>query len=157
FSLLLLGKVGPFFVVNLVQTALMLLAGRYVVPWFGGEALVVPPRWGPLAAVAASTSLTAIGWGLAVAVFTRPSEQAIVLGGVGTILVAAIGGIRVPRFVMPESMHAVVDLSPMAWALEGFHAVILRHGGWSDIALPCAKLVALGAALLLVALGAHHR
>ena len=36
-------------------------------PWFGGEALVVPPRWDLLAAVAASTSLAAIGWGLAVA------------------------------------------------------------------------------------------
>ncbi len=157
FSMLLLGKVGPFFVVNMVQAALMLLAGRWVVPWFGGEALVVPPSWDLLAAVVASTSVAAIGWGLAVAVFTRTSEQAIVVGGVGTILVAAIGGIMVPRFVMPESMHRLVDLSPMAWALEAFHAVILRHGGWADIAAPCAKLVALGAALLLLALLAHHR
>jgi ABC-2 type transport system permease protein len=157
FSMLLLGKVGPFFVVNMVQAALMLLAGRYVVPWFGGEALVVPPSWDLLAAVIASTSVAAIGWGLAVAVFTRTSEQAIVVGGVGTILVAAIGGIMVPRFVMPESMHPLVDLSPMAWALEAFHAVILRHGGWADIAAPCARLVALGAALLLLALLAHHR
>ena len=157
FSMLLLGKVGPYFVVNLLQTALMLLAGRYVVPWFGGEALVVPPSWALLAAVAASTSLAAIGWGLAVAVFTRTTEQAIVLGGVGTILVAAIGGIMVPRFVMPESMQAAVDLSPMAWALEAFHAVILRQGGWADIAAPCAKLIALGAALLVLALLVHHR
>jgi ABC-2 type transport system permease protein len=157
FSMLLLGKVGPFFAVNLLQAALMLLAGRYVVPWFGGEALVVPPSWDLLAAVAASTSLAAIGWGLAVAVFTRTSEQAIVVGGVGTILVAAIGGIMVPRFVMPESMHRLVDLSPMAWALEGFHAVILRHGGWGDIAVPCAKLLVLAAVLLLLALGVHHR
>jgi len=157
FSMLLLGKVGPFFVVNLLQTALMLLAGRYVVPWFGGEALIVPPSWGLLTAVAASTSLAAIGWGLAVAVFTRTTEQAIVLGGVGTILVAAMGGIMVPRFVMPESMQSLVDLSPMSWALQAFHAVILRHGGWADIALPCAKLVALGAALLALALLVHHR
>ncbi|HEY6863533.1 MAG TPA: ABC transporter permease [Burkholderiales bacterium] len=157
FSMLLLGKVGPFFVVNLLQTALMLLAGRYVVPWFGGEALVVPPSWGLLAAVSACTSLAAIGWGLAVAVFTRTAEQAIVLGGVGTILVAAMGGIMVPRFVMPESMQSVVDLSPMSWALQAFHAVILRQGGWSDIALPCAKLLALGAALLALALLVHHR
>ncbi len=157
FSMLLLGKVGPFFVVNLLQTALMLLAGRYVVPWFGGEALVMPPSWGLLTAVAASTSLAAIGWGLAVAVFTRTTEQAIVLGGVGTILVAAMGGIMVPRFVMPESMQSLVDLSPMSWALQAFHAVILRHGGWADIAVPCAKLVALGAALLALALLVHHR
>jgi ABC-2 type transport system permease protein len=157
FSMLLLGKVGPFFVVNLVQAALMLLAGRLLVPWFGGEALVVPPRWDLLAAVAASTSLAAIGWGLAVAVCARTIEQATVIGGVGNILAAAIGGIMVPRFVMPESMQPLVDASPMAWALDGFHAVVLRHGGWADIAAPCAKLIALSAVLLAFALWVHHR
>jgi len=41
FSMLLLGKVGPYFVVNLAQGALMLLAGRTLVPWFGGETLAL--------------------------------------------------------------------------------------------------------------------
>jgi len=31
----------------------------------------------------------------------------------------------------------------MAWALDGFHAVILRQGGAADIAAPCVKLLAL--------------
>src|SRR6185436_1871106 len=68
FSMLLLGKVGPLFVINLVQAALMLAAGRTLVPWLGGESLALPARWDLLAAVAASTSLAAIGWGLLVAV-----------------------------------------------------------------------------------------
>jgi len=147
-SMLLLGKLGPFFVINFVQAALMLLAGRFLVPWFGGEALAFPQRWDLLAAVTACTSLAAIGWGLAVAVCVRTMEQATVIGGVGNILAAAIGGIMVPRFVMPQSMHPLVELSPMAWALEGFHAVMLRQGGAGDIALPCAKLVALALVLL---------
>jgi len=146
--MLLLGKLVPFFVINFVQAALMLLAGRYLVPWFGGEALAFPQRWDLLAAVTASTSLAAIGWGLAVAVCVRTMEQATVIGGVGNILAAAIGGIMVPRFVMPQSMHALVDLSPMAWALDGFHAVMLRQGGAADIASPCAKLLALAVLLL---------
>src|SRR5229473_7369628 len=104
FSMLLLGKVGPFFLINLAQTALMLLVGR-MVPWLGGEALALPARWDLLAAVAASTSLAAIGWGLLVAVCARTLEQATVIGGVGNILAAAVGGIMVPRFVMPEAMQ----------------------------------------------------
>jgi ABC-2 type transport system permease protein len=156
FSMLLLGKVGPFFVINLVQAVLMLLAGRFLVPWFGGEALAFPERWDLLAAVAACTSLAAIGWGLAVAVCARTMEQATVIGGVGNILAAAIGGIMVPRFVMPETMQTLADLSPMAWALDGFHAVMLRQGGVADIALPCAKLIAL-ALLLLAAVAALNR
>jgi hypothetical protein len=45
----------------------------------------------------------------------------------------------------------------MAWALDGFHAVILRQGGAADIAEPCVKLLALAAALLAAALWVHLR
>jgi len=157
FSMLLLGKVGPYFVVNLAQAVLMLLAGRTLVPWFGGETLALPARWDLLAAVTACTSFAAIGWGLLVAVCSRTLEQATVIGGVGNILAAAVGGIMVPRFVMPESMQRLSEVSPMAWALDGFHAVILRQGGAADIAAPCAKLLVLAAALFAVALWVHHR
>jgi ABC-2 type transport system permease protein len=157
FSMLLLGKVGPFFVINLAQAALMLAAGRYLVPWLGGESLVLPGRWDLLAAVIAATSLAAIGWGLLVAVACRTPEQATVIGGVGNILAAALGGIMVPRFVMPESMQVWVELSPMAWALDGFHAVILRQGSAADIVASCVKLLLLAAALLVAALWLHQR
>src|SRR5213078_4792875 len=122
FSMLLLGKVGPYLVVNLVQAALMLLDGRTLVPWFGGETLALPARWDLLAAVTACTSFAAIGWGLFVAVCSRTLEQATVISGVGNILAAAVGGVMVPRFVMPESMQKLSQASPMAWALDGFHA-----------------------------------
>src|SRR5258706_10344150 len=101
FSMLLLGKVGPYFVVNLAQAVLMLLAGRTLVPWFGGETLVFPARWDLLAAVTACTRFAAIGLGLLVAVCSRTLEQATVIGGLRQILPAAGGGIIVPRFVMP--------------------------------------------------------
>ncbi len=157
FLLLLLGKLAPFFVVNLGQTVLMLLAGRILVPWFGGETLALPERWDLLAAVAASTSLAAIAWGLLVAVCARTLEQATVIGGVGNILAAAVGGIMVPRFVMPQAMRTLADFSPMAWALDGFHAVLLREGTTAGIAGPCAKLLVLAAALLALALLVHAR
>jgi len=156
FSLLLLGKVGPYFVINLGQAALMLLAGRTLVPWLGGETLALPARWDLLVAVAASTSLAAIGWGLLVAACARTMEQATVIGGVGNILAAAIGGIMVPRFVMSDAMQAWVDFSPMAWALDGFHAVMLRQGSAADIAAPCFKLLLLAAVLLAAALLLHR-
>jgi ABC-2 type transport system permease protein len=157
FALVLAGKVAPFFAVNLVQTVLMLAAGVTLVPWLGGEALALPARWDLLAAVATCTSFAAIGWALLVAVSARTMEQATVIGGVGNLLAAAIGGIMVPRFVMPPAMQQATELSPMAWALDGFHAVILRHGAAPDIALSCLKLLALAAALGLAALWIHRR
>jgi ABC-2 type transport system permease protein len=156
-TLLLAGKIGPYFVINLAQAALMLAAGVTLVPWLGGEALALPARWDLLALVAAATSIAAIGWGLLVAVAARTMEQATVIGGVGNLLAAAVGGIMVPRFVMPPSMQALAELSPMAWALDGFHAVMLRGGAFADVAVPCLKLLLLGAALAGGALWIHHR
>ncbi len=152
FALLLAGKIGPYFVINLVQAVLMLAAGVTLVPWLGGESLALPARWDLLAAVAACTSLAAIGWALLVAVSARTLEQATVIGGVGNILAAAIGGIMVPRFVMPPAMQSLAEISPMAWALDGFHAVILRHGAAADVAAPCLKLLVLAAALSAAAI-----
>jgi ABC-2 type transport system permease protein len=63
----------------------------------------------------------------------------------------------VPRFVMPPAMQALAELSPMAWALDAFHAVILRQGGAASIAAPCLKLLLLAAALAGAALWIHHR
>lgn len=157
FAVLLAGKIGPFFVINFLQAVLMLAAGATLVPWLGGEALALPARWDLLAVVIACTSLAAIGWGLLVAVSARTLEQATVIGGVGNILAAAIGGIMVPRFVMPPAMQTLADISPMAWALDGFHAVILRQGSAADIAAPCLKLAAVAAVLTGAALLIHHR
>src|SRR6185295_6975577 len=157
FQLILAGKIGPYFLINLAQAGLMLLVGRSVVPWLGGEALALPARWDLLLLATACTSVAALGWGLLVAVAARTLEQATVIGGVGNILAAALGGIMVPRFVMPESMQPWAALSPMAWALDGFHAVILRQGSLADIALPSAKLLGLAAAFLAAALWLHQR
>lgn len=157
FALVLAGKVAPFFTVNLVQTVLMLAAGVAVVPWLGGEALAIPARWDLLAVMAACTSFAAIGWALLVAVCARTLEQATVIGGVGNLVAAALGGIMVPRFVMPPAMQQVTEVSPMAWALDGFHAVILRQGSAADIVLPCLKLLALAAVLAAAALWIHRR
>ena len=157
FGLLLAGKIGPFFLINLAQAGLMLLVGRYAVPWLGGEALALPARLDLLVLAAACTSVAALGWGLLVATGARTLEQATVIGGVGNILAAALGGIMVPRFVMPEAMQRWAELSPMAWALDAFHAVMLRQGGAAELAAPCAKLLVLGAALLGAAFWLHRR
>ena len=157
FPLILAGKIGPYFLINLAQAGLMLLVGRSVVPWLGGEALALPARWDLLLLAAACTSVAALGWGLLVAVAARTLEQATVIGGVGNILAAALGGIMVPRFVMPQAMQRWAELSPMAWALDAFHAVMLRGGAAAALAPQCLKLLALGAALLAAAFWLHRR
>jgi ABC-2 type transport system permease protein len=159
FRLILVGKLLPFFVVNQVQAVLMVAVGIFVVPLFGGEALQMPGGtalfdwW----LVAAAVSAAAVGFALLVASLSQTTQQATVIGGVGNILMAAIGGIMVPKFLMPKAMQTLAEFSPMAWALDGFHTVMLRHGDLAAILPDILRLLAFAVATLLAAAWINRR
>ena len=153
-GLLLAGKLLPFFIVNQIQALLMLLVGRYLVPLLGGSTLVLPTGAGALLALwlmTCAVSLAAVCWALCIASLVRTSEQATVIGGVGNILMGALGGIMVPAFFMPAAMRALTKISPMAWGLEGFHTVLLRSGGLAEIVPHAVWLLGFAACSMLAA------
>ncbi len=147
---LLLGKVVPYFVVNCLQAAVLLALGRYLMPALGGEALTISGSIWALLLVAASASLAAISYAMLVANLARTTEQATLVTGVCNLIMAALGGVMVPRFVMPPAMQQLSDLSPMSWGLQGFLDVILRAATVRDV-LPEAGLL-LGFSLVLGAI-----
>jgi ABC-2 type transport system permease protein len=151
-----LGKLIPYFLVNQVQVVLMLAAGMFLVPLLGGQALQL--NGSPLALVllSAAISLAALGLALLIAVTARTSEQATMASGLGAIVLAALGGVMIPKFVMPQGMQAIADLSPMAWGLDGFLGLLLRGGGVGDIWGELVKLTAFGAATLGAAWLVHR-
>jgi len=153
FGYVLAGKLLPFFIVNQLQAVLMVLVGMFIVPMLGGEALHMPAglslfHWW---LVAASVSLAAVAFALLVASLTRTSQQAVVVGGVGNILMGAIGGIMVPKFMMPAAMQRLAEWSPMAWGLDGFHTVMLRQGAFDAILPDLLKLLTFAALSLIAA------
>ena len=154
FRLVLVGKLLPFFAVNQIQAVLMVMVGMFIVPLLGGEALQMPGGSGLFNAwlVAAAVSLAAVAWALLVASLTRTPQQATVLGGVGNILMGAIGGIMVPKFMMPAAMQTLAAFSPMAWGLDGFHIIMLRHGSFADIQTILLQLLAFAVLALAIAI-----
>ena len=160
FSFVLMGKFFPYVLVNQVQAVVMVGVGHWLVPLCGGEALSLPEGTSARVAlwlVCLAVSMAAVGWALFIASIARSSEQATILGGVGNILMGAIGGIMVPRFVMPVAMQAWTRLSPMNWALEGFHHVMLRQGNVADVLPAAAILVCFGVLALALAILLDHR
>jgi ABC-2 type transport system permease protein len=147
-STLLLGKLIPYFGINQLQVAGMLLIGVYLVPLLGGDALVRNGSLLALVVISAAVSLAALGYALLIAVVAKTTEQATVIGGAGNIILAAIGGIMVPKFVMPAGMQRLADFSPMSWGLDGFLDVLLRGGNVQSVLPETLKLAALGLAAL---------
>lgn len=146
---LLFGKLIPYLGVNLLQVVAMLLVGVFVVPWFGGDTLTLGHSWPALVLMAAVASFAAVSYALLVANLATTSEQATIFTGVANLLMAALGGIMVPRFVMPEVLQSVSRYSPMAWGLDGFLDVFLRGGGTGMVAVPALKLFVFGGACLV--------
>lgn len=132
---ILAGKLLPYFLVNQFQVAIMLAIGVFFVPALGGDPLSLAgvPKTA-LVVMAVSLSLAALGYALLIAVVSRTTEQATMLGGAGNIILAAIGGIMVPEFIMPDILQALTQISPMAWGLEGLLIPLLHGGGGVDVA-----------------------
>jgi ABC-2 type transport system permease protein len=130
---LIMGKMIPYLLINAIQVVIMIAIGVYVVPLFGGTALTLGVSMGGLILIAATVSFNAISLALLIASIARTTEQATTIGGVLNIIFGALGGIMVPKFVMPGFMQDLANLSPMSWGLEGFLDIFLRNGRVSDV------------------------
>ncbi|MGH8541504.1 MAG: ABC transporter permease [Stenotrophobium sp.] len=144
-------KAVPYYLVNLVQTALMLAIGVWLVPLLGGDRLTLGHSPFGLWIIGSATSLAAIGLALLVAVSVRTTVQATIAGGAISLILAALGGIMVPKMIMPPMMQTLTQVSPMAWSLEGFWAIVLRQGSWTDVLGPAAALTVFGLICLALA------
>lgn len=134
----------PYYLVNMGQLVLMLGAGVYLVPLFGGERLDPGDNALGLWLVASAVSFAAIGLALLIASLSRTVVQATLSGGVFCLILGALGGVMVPKAVMPPAMQELALVSPMSWGLEGFWDILLRQGGVSEVLSEVAMLALFG-------------
>jgi ABC-2 type transport system permease protein len=130
---ILLGKIIPYYLVNQIQVFIMILIGVYIVPLLGGDALVIKGNYFYIFLFTSIISLCAICFALFIANIAKTTEEATSIGGVSNIILAALGGIMVPKFVMPQFMQDITEFSPMAWGLEGLVELFVRGGSFTDI------------------------
>lgn len=127
------GKTLVYLVVCLIQFVLMLLTGVFLFPKMGLPTLDVTGRLANLFIVAVFSGLAAIGLGLLLGTIAKTQEQSAPFGATFVVILAALGGVWVPVFVMPKFMQTLSNLSPMNWGLNAFYDVFLRQAGIGDI------------------------
>ena len=126
------GKIITYLIICLLQFYVMLLIGKFVFPYFGLIAL----EWtnlGLLTLVAIFSGLAAIGFGVLLGTFAKTQEQSAPFGATSVIILAALGGVWVPVFAMPQIMQWFSKISPMNWGLNAFYDVLLRQGNLIDV------------------------
>jgi ABC-2 type transport system permease protein len=154
---LLVSKFVPYFIINQIQFMLMLMVGIYLVPLLGGDALIVGDVWGGLMIVSIVLSFATITYALAIASWVRTTDQAVSIGGLLNIIFAALGGIMIPLFVMPDFMQNLAVVSPMSWALKAFLALFLHQVSISELIFPLGGLIIFGAVSLSIATYRLHK
>lgn len=133
YGLFLLGKTFTYLVISLIQFYLMLLVGMYLFPVLDLPPFEVGNNFVQLSTMALFAGLAAIGVGILLGTIATTQEQSAPFGATFVVILAAIGGVWVPVFVMPPIMQTVSMISPMNWALSGFYDILLRQGQWGAI------------------------
>ncbi len=128
FLTLLMGKILAYITVCLIQAVLMFLAGMTLLPMQGLPSLELGSSPAGLLLVLLSASFAATGFGLMVGSIARTYEQGSMFGAVAVVIGAAVGGVMLPVYVMPELMQKISSLSPFSWGLEAFLELFVRGG-----------------------------
>jgi ABC-2 type transport system permease protein len=128
-AVLLTGKMLPYYLINLVQIALMFTVGVLVFQISLGNDPFA------LALLSLACAAAATGLGLLITTLGKTLEQVSSMSTLLAVLLSVVGGMMVPTYVMPNFMQVVSWVTPHAWALAGFQDVMVRGLG-VDAVLP---------------------
>jgi ABC-2 type transport system permease protein len=153
----LLSKGIVFLIVCLLQFALLFALGIYLFPHIGLPKLMLGANSWLLLPMCVCSSLAAIGFGIFIGKITTDHQQAAVLAALSVVIFAAIGGIWVPVFTMPEIMKIMSQISPLNWGLNGFYNILIRNGTFIDILPECAYSLGFAVVCTGIALGYNRK
>jgi ABC-2 type transport system permease protein len=142
----------PYMIINQIQVWIMIGVGIFLVPLFNTPALEINGSISSIVLISTALSISAIGVSTLIAVSASSSEQATTIGGILNILLGAIGGVMVPKFIMPESMQSIAGLSPMSWGLDGFLDIFLNSADTIMVLENAMKLTLFGFSALIVSM-----
>jgi ABC-2 type transport system permease protein len=136
------GKMLGVYLTGLLQMAIVLIAGRFLFAISWGD---------PLAVILLTLALVgaASGWGVAIAAFARTPSQAGTTAMAINLVFAALAGNFIARSAYPMWLQKVGFITPNAWGIEGYWALI--YGGTLLEALP-GIFALLGMAIVLFTL-----
>lgn len=136
------GKMVAYQVVCGVQFVFMLSVGVFAMPLMGMPSLAIGNNVLELALTAGLTAWAATAFGILVGTLASTNDQAASFGAISVLIMAAVGGIWVPAFAMPDAVKAIGNFSPLNWSLNAFYDIFLRNATVGTLWPHWAKLVA---------------
>jgi len=148
----LVSKQLTYLFVTFVQAAVVFSIGIWLFPFMGLPKLDLPADITGVVMVTLICGWCAVSYAIMIGVFAKTQEQANGIGAVSIVLMAAIGGLLVPSFAMPQSFQFVMKLSPLHWCLEAYYGLFLEGGKFKDVILNIIPLLGITLVIQLITL-----
>ncbi|MGB4844408.1 MAG: ABC transporter permease [Ferruginibacter sp.] len=148
----LISKQLTYLFVTFVQAVVVFSIGIWLFPSMGLPKLNLPADITGVVIVTLICGWCAVSYAIMIGVFSKTQEQANGIGAVSIVLMAAVGGLLVPSFAMPESFQFVMKLSPLHWCLEAYYGLFLEGGKLKDVILNILPLLGITFILQLITL-----
>jgi ABC-2 type transport system permease protein len=130
---ILLGKMTVFTFAAFLQIFVIFSIGYFIFPFIELPQLNLDFNIFAFILTVFITSIAAVSWALLIGTFSKTQEQSSGTGSISIIIFAALGGIWVPTFIMPEYMQIISKISPMNWGLEAFYALMLKQNSFERL------------------------
>ena len=147
---ILIGELGGRFAIAMMQGLFIVLV----------SSLAFGVSWGDPAGAAAIIILFALvgtGAAMTVGVFSRNADQASALGVVLGMVLGALGGAMVPLELFQEPIASLARLTPHAWAIDAFRALVFSRAGLLEILAQLSVLVAYAGVLVAIGIWGLRR
>ncbi|WP_312823174.1 ABC transporter permease [Epilithonimonas sp.] len=148
----ILGKTFTYLIICVIQFLLMVAVGVWLFPYMSLPQFDVTGKMFHLIIVTLFAGLAAIGFGILLGTVAKTQEQSAPFGATSVVVLAAVGGIWVPVFLMPEFMQKIAQFSPMNWGLNAYYDIILRNSGIGNIAKELVFLFLFYIAMIAISL-----
>jgi ABC-2 type transport system permease protein len=126
-SVLLSSKVIVYLAVCLIQFAVMLAIGVWVLPaFFGLPAFHPGNQYLAIFLTTLASSLAAIGFGLIVGAYSTTHGQAALFGSVMVVILGFISGSFLPVHLFPQVFQYLSSISPVRWGIDNYLDIFVR-------------------------------
>ena len=132
-NLVALGKIMPYYLINIFQFILMMLVGVYIMSHIISFSFHLGEHPWHMIPVTLVVAAATTGFGVLVAAMAQTPEQSSTLAATGAILMGVFGGIMMPHILMPMVMKKLALISPMYWAHQAYLDIFLRDAKFSTI------------------------
>lgn len=141
-----------FLIAQVVAQAAVIFATAEIV-----YSVAVLGHFGLWALTTAATAIASAGIALALVALCRTREQAQMLSTFVILILAALGGSMVPRFLMPPWLQTLGWWTPHAWVIDAYQGLLWRDAGAAELYTSWLVLTLIGVVGFIIAQAAARR